>query len=66
MHRHYSTASWIDDISCRQFVHDTADLPIIQQILNKTSLLGVAQLRPVVAFVLTYELLFGQVYATVS
>ena len=40
----------------------TADLPVIQQILNKTSLLEIQQLRPAVAYVLVYELLFGQVH----
>ena len=38
-----------------------ADLPVIQQVLSKTTLLNVEQLRPAVAFVITYELLFGQV-----
>lgn len=39
----------------------TADLPVIQQLLGKTSLLSIQQLRPAVAYVLVYELLFGQV-----
>ncbi len=41
-----------------------ADLPVIQQVLSKTTLLNVEQLRPAVAFVITYELLFGQVGST--
>ena len=40
----------------------TADLPVIQQLLSKTCLLDIQQLRPAVAYVLVYELLFGQVY----
>lgn len=35
-------------------------LPVIQQLLSKTSLLDIQQLRPAVAYVLVYELLFGQ------
>lgn len=43
-------------VTCQTLSH----LPVIQQVLSKTTLLNVEQLRPAVAFVITYELLFGQ------
>lgn len=43
-------------VTCQTLQH----LTIIQQLLDKTDLLSIEQLRPAVAYVITYELLFGQ------
>lgn len=55
-------AGWNQQATHLHCLMHTADLPVIQQLLCKTCLLDIQQLRPAVAYVLVYELLFGQVY----